>query len=161
MRKPTKNQGFCIWLGKPRRRLSPLRRLRQRSIASWRRPPPSEPLLPGMVALVLLVRPLVMLADVAIRHNALIPGATSLIRWQSHWKATFGGASVPHPSTSPFPVASERRLADLYLARVTTSHTTARLGSPRAARETAPARSTDLSRLGIEFRELFASSLSC
>ena len=43
------------------------------------------PLLVGMVALVLIVRPLVMLADVAIRHNALIPGATSLIRWQSHW----------------------------------------------------------------------------
>jgi ATP-binding cassette subfamily B multidrug efflux pump len=43
------------------------------------------PLLAGMVALVLIVRPLVMLIDVAIRHNALIPGATSLIRWQSHW----------------------------------------------------------------------------
>ena len=26
-----------------------------------------------------------MLVDIAIRHNALIPGATSLIRWQSHW----------------------------------------------------------------------------
>jgi ATP-binding cassette subfamily B multidrug efflux pump len=38
-----------------------------------------------MVALVLVVRPLVLLCDVAIRHNALIPGATSLIRWQSHW----------------------------------------------------------------------------
>jgi ATP-binding cassette subfamily B multidrug efflux pump len=43
------------------------------------------PLLAGMVALVLVARPLVLLADVAIRHNALIPGATSLIRWQSHW----------------------------------------------------------------------------
>src|SRR5438094_1876279 len=43
------------------------------------------PLLVGMVALVLVVRPLVLLFDVAIRHNALIPGATSLIRWQSHW----------------------------------------------------------------------------
>ena len=43
------------------------------------------PLLVGMVALVLIVRPLVLLIDVAIRHNALIPGATSLIRWQSHW----------------------------------------------------------------------------
>src|SRR5688572_30243919 len=38
------------------------------------------PLLVGMVALVLVVRPLVMLVDIAIRHNALIPGATSLIR---------------------------------------------------------------------------------
>src|SRR4029079_1487273 len=43
------------------------------------------PLLAGMVALVLFVRPLVLLTDVAIRHNALIPGATSLIRWQNHW----------------------------------------------------------------------------
>ena len=43
------------------------------------------PLLLGMVGLVLIVRPLVLLADVAIRHNALIPGATSMIRWQSHW----------------------------------------------------------------------------
>ena len=32
-----------------------------------------------------LARPLVVLADIAIRHNALMPGATSLIRWQSHW----------------------------------------------------------------------------
>jgi ATP-binding cassette subfamily B multidrug efflux pump len=43
------------------------------------------PLLAGMIALVLVARPLVLLADVAIRHNALIPGTTSLIRWQSHW----------------------------------------------------------------------------
>src|SRR5262249_55754365 len=43
------------------------------------------PLLLGMVALILIFRPLVILVDVAIRQNALIPGATSLIRWQSHW----------------------------------------------------------------------------
>jgi ATP-binding cassette subfamily B multidrug efflux pump len=43
------------------------------------------PLLLGMVALMLIVRPLVLLADVAIRQNALIPGVTSMIRWQSHW----------------------------------------------------------------------------
>ncbi len=43
------------------------------------------PMLVGMVALVLFVRPLAILVDIAIRHNALIPGATSLIRWQSHW----------------------------------------------------------------------------
>ena len=43
------------------------------------------PLLLGMVGLVLLVRPLAIFADVAIRLNTLIPGATSLIRWQSHW----------------------------------------------------------------------------
>jgi ATP-binding cassette, subfamily B, multidrug efflux pump len=43
------------------------------------------PLLVGMIALVLVVRPLVLLADIAIRHMILIPGATCLIRWQSHW----------------------------------------------------------------------------
>src|SRR5687767_3354799 len=43
------------------------------------------PILVGMIALVLVVRPLVLLADIAIRHMVLIPGATSLIRWQSHW----------------------------------------------------------------------------
>jgi ATP-binding cassette subfamily B multidrug efflux pump len=43
------------------------------------------PMLAGMVALVLFARPLAIFADIAIRHNALIPGATSLIRWQSHW----------------------------------------------------------------------------
>ncbi len=42
-------------------------------------------LLIAMVVLILVVRPLVMFADVAIRQNVLIPGATSLIRWQSHW----------------------------------------------------------------------------
>ncbi len=43
------------------------------------------PMLAGMVGLVLLVRPLVILGDVALRQNAIIPGVTSLIRWQSHW----------------------------------------------------------------------------
>jgi len=43
-------------------------------------------LLGGMLAAVLVVRPAVLLADVAIRHNVLIPGVTSLIRWQSHWQ---------------------------------------------------------------------------
>src|SRR5260370_30324966 len=38
-----------------------------------------------MVALVLVVRPLANLADMLIRQNALIPGVTSMIRWQSHW----------------------------------------------------------------------------
>jgi len=45
----------------------------------------NAPLLAGMVAAVLVVRPLVLLADIAIRHNVLIPGGTNLIRWQSHW----------------------------------------------------------------------------
>jgi len=43
------------------------------------------PMLLAMVALVLVARPLAILMDISIRHNALVPGATSLIRWQSHW----------------------------------------------------------------------------
>src|SRR4051812_22698970 len=43
------------------------------------------PLLLTMAALILVARPLAILADIAIRHLALIPGVTSLIRWQSHW----------------------------------------------------------------------------
>jgi ATP-binding cassette subfamily B multidrug efflux pump len=43
------------------------------------------PMLLGMIVLVLVVRPLAIFTDVTIRHNALVPGATSLIRWQSHW----------------------------------------------------------------------------
>jgi ATP-binding cassette subfamily B multidrug efflux pump len=39
----------------------------------------------GMAALALIVRPLILLLDTSIRQNTLIPGATSLIRWQSHW----------------------------------------------------------------------------
>ncbi|MBM3347751.1 MAG: hypothetical protein FJY55_14825 [Betaproteobacteria bacterium] len=35
----------------------------------------------GWYLLVLIERPLVMLADMVIRQNVLIPGATSLIRW--------------------------------------------------------------------------------
>jgi len=43
------------------------------------------PWLAAMVALVLLVRPLAIVVDIAIRHNAIMPGAVSLVRWQSHW----------------------------------------------------------------------------
>jgi ATP-binding cassette subfamily B multidrug efflux pump len=43
------------------------------------------PMLAGMVLLILIIRPVVLLVDVAIRQNALVPGVTSLIRWQSHW----------------------------------------------------------------------------
>ena len=38
-----------------------------------------------MLLVVLIGRPLLQFADIAIRHNALMPGATSLVRWQSHW----------------------------------------------------------------------------
>jgi len=39
----------------------------------------------AMMLVVLIVRPLLQFADIAIRHNALMPGVTSLVRWQSHW----------------------------------------------------------------------------
>src|SRR5215210_4996109 len=45
----------------------------------------NAPMLIGMVLLILIVRPFVLLVDVAIRQNALIPGVTNLVRWQSHW----------------------------------------------------------------------------
>jgi ATP-binding cassette, subfamily B, multidrug efflux pump len=45
----------------------------------------SLPMLLGMAALVLVGRPLALLADSLIRNNAVVPGVTSLIRWQSHW----------------------------------------------------------------------------
>ncbi len=43
------------------------------------------PLLLTMVGLVLLVRPIALYLDIAIRHKVLVPGVTNLIRWQSHW----------------------------------------------------------------------------
>src|SRR6185503_20129701 len=43
------------------------------------------PVLAGMIALVLVVRPIVFMIDMAIRWVVLIPGGTSQIRWQSHW----------------------------------------------------------------------------
>jgi ATP-binding cassette subfamily B multidrug efflux pump len=43
------------------------------------------PILAGMIVLVLVVRPAAIVCDIAIRHNAIMPGAVSLVRWQSHW----------------------------------------------------------------------------
>jgi ATP-binding cassette, subfamily B, multidrug efflux pump len=43
------------------------------------------PVLLGMAALVLFVRPLTLLADAMVRNNAVVPSITGLIRWQSHW----------------------------------------------------------------------------
>ena len=43
------------------------------------------PMLLAMAALVLFGRPLTLLADSLVRNNAVVPGVTSLIRWQSHW----------------------------------------------------------------------------
>jgi ATP-binding cassette subfamily B multidrug efflux pump len=43
------------------------------------------PVLVAMAAVVVLLRPLAIIADVSVRLNGVIPGATTLIRWQSHW----------------------------------------------------------------------------
>ena len=43
------------------------------------------PMLAGMAALILIGRPITLLADSLVRNNAVVPGVTSLIRWQSHW----------------------------------------------------------------------------
>ncbi|MFO1322466.1 MAG: ABC transporter ATP-binding protein [Burkholderiales bacterium] len=43
------------------------------------------PMLCGMAAFILIGRPLALLADSFVRNNAVVPGVTSLIRWQSHW----------------------------------------------------------------------------
>ena len=38
-----------------------------------------------MAAVVMFVRPEVLMADSLLRNNAVVPGVTNLIRWQSHW----------------------------------------------------------------------------
>ncbi len=43
------------------------------------------PALLAMAALVLIGRPLALLLESLVRNNAVVPGVTSLIRWQSHW----------------------------------------------------------------------------
>jgi ATP-binding cassette subfamily B multidrug efflux pump len=43
------------------------------------------PTLLGMALVVLVLRPLALLVDSLVRNNAVVPGVTSLIRWQSHW----------------------------------------------------------------------------
>jgi len=45
----------------------------------------NAPMLTAMVVLVLLVRPVAILLDTVVRQSLLIPGITSMIRWQSHW----------------------------------------------------------------------------
>ena len=45
----------------------------------------AAPWLLGMAAVVLVGRPLTLVADTLVRNNAVVPGVTSLIRWQSHW----------------------------------------------------------------------------
>ena len=43
------------------------------------------PLLVAMAAALLIGRPLVVYADMWIRHSAILPGVTTLVRWQSYW----------------------------------------------------------------------------
>jgi ATP-binding cassette subfamily B multidrug efflux pump len=43
------------------------------------------PVLALLLAIVLVVRPLLQMLDVAVRQVVLLPGATMLVRWQSHW----------------------------------------------------------------------------
>jgi ATP-binding cassette subfamily B multidrug efflux pump len=43
------------------------------------------PMLLAMAAVILCGRPLALLADSLVRNNAVVPGVTSMIRWQSHW----------------------------------------------------------------------------
>ena len=45
----------------------------------------ATPALLAMAATLLIGRPGAMLADSLVRNNAVVPGVTSLIRWQSHW----------------------------------------------------------------------------
>jgi ATP-binding cassette subfamily B multidrug efflux pump len=45
----------------------------------------AAPALLGMAAVVLIGRPLALLADSLVRNNAVVPSVTSMIRWQSHW----------------------------------------------------------------------------
>ena len=43
------------------------------------------PMLLGMLAFMLVLRPMVLLFDRLLRFNAVMPGMTSLVRWQNHW----------------------------------------------------------------------------
>jgi ATP-binding cassette, subfamily B, multidrug efflux pump len=43
------------------------------------------PMMAAMAAVILVGRPVALLADSLVRNNAVVPGVTSLIRWQSHW----------------------------------------------------------------------------
>jgi ATP-binding cassette, subfamily B, multidrug efflux pump len=43
------------------------------------------PSLMGMALAVMVLRPLALVCDSLVRNNAVVPGVTSLIRWQSHW----------------------------------------------------------------------------
>jgi len=43
------------------------------------------PMLAGIALAILIGRPLVVLLDSLMRHNAVVPGVSQMVRWQSHW----------------------------------------------------------------------------
>ena len=43
------------------------------------------PMLLGMLIFMLVLRPLILLFDSLLRFNAVMPGLTSMVRWQNHW----------------------------------------------------------------------------
>ena len=43
------------------------------------------PVLAGIALLLLIGRPVMIFLDSLVRNNAVIPGVTTMIRWQSHW----------------------------------------------------------------------------
>lgn len=43
------------------------------------------PVLTLLALAIVVVRPLLQMADITVRNNILLPGTTSLVRWQSHW----------------------------------------------------------------------------
>ena len=45
----------------------------------------ATPMLIGMLVFMLVLRPAVLLFDSLLRFNAVMPGLTSLVRWQNHW----------------------------------------------------------------------------
>jgi ATP-binding cassette subfamily B multidrug efflux pump len=47
--------------------------------------PDAGPQLLGMAAVLLVARPIALLAQYLVTNQALTPGLTNLIRWQSHW----------------------------------------------------------------------------
>jgi len=43
------------------------------------------PMLAGIALAILIGRPLVIMLDSLMRHNAVVPGVSQMVRWQSHW----------------------------------------------------------------------------
>ena len=45
----------------------------------------ATPMLVGMLLFMLVLRPAILLFDSLLRFNAVMPGVTSMVRWQNHW----------------------------------------------------------------------------